>query len=65
MKASEIREMNPDELVDELDVLERKLFDIRTQAVTEKLEDPSLLTKIKRDVARIKTVIRQRQLEQK
>ena len=38
MKASEIREMNPDELVDELERLDRKLFDMRTQAVTEKRE---------------------------
>lgn len=64
MKASEIREMNPDELDDELERMERKLFDIRSQAVTEKLEDPSLLTKTKRDIARVKTIIRQRQLAQ-
>lgn len=57
MKASEIREMNPDELADELESLERRLFDIRTQAVTEKLEDPTQLTKAKRDIARIKTVM--------
>ncbi len=64
MKASEIREMNPDELVDELETLQRKLFDIRTQAVTEKLEDPSQLTKAKRDVARLKTILRERELAQ-
>lgn len=62
MEASEIREKNPDELLDELDSLERKLFDVRTQAVTENLEDPSLLTKTRRDIARIKTVIREREL---
>ena len=64
MKASELREMNPDELVDELESLQRKLFDIRTQAVTEKLEDPSQLTKAKRDIARLKTIIRERELVQ-
>lgn len=64
MKASEIREMNPDELVDELETLQRRLFDIRTQAVTEKLEDPSQLTKARRDVARLKTIIRERELAQ-
>ena len=62
MKASEIREMNPDELVDELANLQRKLFDIRTQAVTEKLEDPTQLTKARRDIARLKTIIREREL---
>ena len=64
MKASEIREMNPDELDDEMERLERKLFDIRSQSVTEKLEDPTLLTKIKHDIARIKTVVRERELAQ-
>ncbi|KPK77408.1 MAG: hypothetical protein AMJ79_03225 [Phycisphaerae bacterium SM23_30] len=62
MKASEIREMNPDELDDELENLQRKFFDIRTQAVTEKLEDPTQLTKVKRDIARLKTILRERQL---
>lgn len=60
MKASEIREMNPDEFEHELEILERRFFDIRTQAVTEKLEDPTQLRKIKRDIARIKTVMRER-----
>ncbi len=62
MKASEVREKNPEELKDELETLERKLFEIRTQAVTEKLEDPTLLTKAKRDIARIKTIMREREL---
>ena len=60
-----IREKNPDELVDELETLERKLFEVRTQAVTENLEDPSLITKTRRDIARIKTVIREHELSQK
>ena len=63
MKAQQIREMNPDELGGELENLERKLFDIRTQAVTEKLEDPSQLNKIKRDIARFRTILRERELE--
>ena len=65
MKASEIREMNPDELEGELERLETQLFEIRTQAVTEKLEDPSQITKLKRDIARVKTILRERELEQK
>jgi len=65
MKAKEIREMNPDELEGELENLEKKLFEIRSQAVTEKLEDPTQLTKTKRDIARIKTVLRERELAPK
>ena len=62
MKTSEIRELSDEELQSELDRLRRRLFDVRSQAVTEKLEDPSLVTKAKRDVARILTVIREREL---
>lgn len=62
MKVTDIREMNPDELTSELDALRTKLYDIRTQAVTEKLEDPSQLSKLRRDIARFKTVIREREL---
>lgn len=65
MKASEIREMRPDEWQGELESLERKLFDLRTRAVTEKLENTHMLRNIKRDIARLKTVIRQSQLEGK
>ena len=42
---------------------QKHLFDLRTQAVTEKLEDPTQLRKTKRAIARIKTVLRQRELE--
>lgn len=65
MKASEIREMNPDELEGELENLQRTLFEVKTQAVTEKLEDPSRLTTIKRDIARLKTILRERELAEK
>lgn len=60
MKIAEIRAFSDDELAVELERLERHSFDIRSQAVTEKLEDPSLLGKAKRDIARIKTIMGQR-----
>ncbi len=62
MKIQEIRELNDEEVQSELSRLQRHLFDLRSQAVTEKLEDPTLLTKTKRDIARLKTVIREREL---
>jgi large subunit ribosomal protein L29 len=64
MKPSEIREMRPDERINELEKLERDLFNLRTRAVTEKLENTHLLKNVKRDIARIKTVIRQSQLKE-
>ncbi len=60
MKVSEIRQMKETELHSELDRLRRHLFDLRSQAVTEKLEDPSLLTKTKRDIARVLTVLHEK-----
>ncbi|MGC4032692.1 MAG: 50S ribosomal protein L29 [Tepidisphaeraceae bacterium] len=44
----------------ELEAKQKHLFDLRSQAVTEKLEDPSQLGKTKKDIARIKTIQRQR-----
>ena len=60
MKIAEIRDLKTDELHSELDRLRRHLFDLRSQAVTEKLQDPTLLTKTKRDIARVFTVMRER-----
>ena len=60
MKIAEIRELKTEELHGELDRLRRRAFDLRSQAVTEKLQDPSLLTRAKRDIARVFTVLRER-----
>ena len=45
MKAQHYREMSPDELEAKLEELERHLFDLRSQAVTEKLENSRAVTK--------------------
>lgn len=52
--------MSDDELAGELTRLRRHVFDLRAQAVTEKLEDSSLITKARRDIARCLTVQRER-----
>ena len=59
MKAQHYREMSHDELEDKLGELERHLFDLRSQAVTEKLENSKAVTNVRRDIARIKTIMRQ------
>ena len=59
MKAQHFREMSQDELEDKLGELERHLFDLRSQAVTEKLENSKAVINVRRDIARIKTIIRQ------
>ncbi|MCC7291777.1 MAG: 50S ribosomal protein L29 [Phycisphaerales bacterium] len=60
MKISAVRETKTEELQAELDRLRRHLFDLRSQAVTEKLENPHNLTHTKRDIARVMTVMRER-----
>ena len=60
MKAQHYREMSQDELDNKLEELERHLFDLRSQAVTEKLENSKAVINVKRDIARIKTIIREK-----
>lgn len=65
MKIKEIREKETSHLEHELTEKQKHLFALRSQAVTEKLENPSEIGKTRKDIARIKTILRQRQLEQK
>ena len=60
MKIKEIAQFSDEELASELGRLRRHVYDLRAQAVTEKLEDPSRITKARRDIARCLTVINQR-----
>ncbi len=59
MKAQHYREMSQDELENTLEELERHLFDLRSQAVTEKLETSKAVINVRRDIARIKTIVRE------
>lgn len=49
--------MSADELQTTLQDLEKRLFDLRSQAVTEKLENSKSIINVRRDIARIKTVL--------
>jgi large subunit ribosomal protein L29 len=59
MKVQHYREMSPDELASTLEELQRRVFDLRSQSVTEKLENSMAVKNVKRDIARIKTVMRE------
>jgi large subunit ribosomal protein L29 len=61
-KPGELREMSEDQLTFTLRETEKELFRLRFQAATEKLDAPSNLRKLRREIARIKTVQRQREL---
>lgn len=60
VKAKQLREMTQDELQSTMEDLERRLFDLRSQSVTEKLEDSKAIINTRRDVARVKTLLRER-----
>ena len=63
MISKEMRERETGQLEHELKDRYKHLFDLRAQAVTEKLEDPSQLKKTRKEIARIRTVLRQREIE--
>jgi large subunit ribosomal protein L29 len=60
MKTKDYREMSKDELDDRLKELQKNLFDLRAQAVTEKLENSKAIRNIRRDIARLKTIIHEK-----
>ena len=64
MKAAEIRNMNAAELETKLTELKKDLFMLRMQHATNHLDNPIKISMVRRDIARVKTVIRQKQLEQ-
>ena len=61
-KASEYRQMSGEQLTHELRQLIEELFRLTVQAATERLDAPSNLRKLRRDIARIKTIQREQEL---
>ena len=57
MKAQDYRGMSSDELEHKLEELKRHLFDLRSQSVSETLEDSKSMRNTKREIARVKTVL--------
>jgi len=62
MKANELRGMSDEQLKLTLSDTEKHLFQLRFQSATDRLETPSEMNKAKKDIARIKTLQRQREL---
>jgi large subunit ribosomal protein L29 len=63
MKADELRGMSDDDLAGSLRDAQKTLFDLRFQSATDRLETPSMMRKARRDIARIKTLQRERELK--
>ncbi|UOO37834.1 50S ribosomal protein L29 [Oscillospiraceae bacterium CM] len=64
MKANEVRKLSASELEEKLSGLKKDLFFLRMQHATNQLDNPVKISQVKKDIARVKTVIRQKQLEQ-
>ena len=62
MKASEIREMTADELNSKLADLKAELFNLRFQLAINQLDNPMRISAVKKDIACVKTVIRENEL---
>jgi large subunit ribosomal protein L29 len=60
MKASELRGKNGEELQKELEGLLRAQFGLRMQVATQQLANTSQLKKVKRDIARVRTIMREK-----
>ena len=64
MKAKEIREMKSDELIVKLNDLKQELFNLRFSHATGQLNNPMQMAACKKDIARIKTILREREAKQ-
>jgi len=64
MKANEVRNMSASELEAKLVELKKDLFFLRMQHATNQLDNPVKISLIKKDIARVQTIIREKQLEQ-
>lgn len=63
MKAKDVHNMTNDELNTKLAGLKEELFNLRFRHATGQLENPNVLKTVKKDIARVKTVIRERELK--
>ena len=63
MELNKIREMTDVELSAELDKMKQELFDLRFQHVTGQLDNPVKMREVKRNIARVKTIIREKELD--
>ena len=62
MELKKMREMTEVELNTELDKMKKELFNLRFQHVTGQLENPVKMRELKKDIARVKTILREKEL---
>ncbi len=62
MKANELRELTSEEITSRIDQLKSELFNLRFQLATGQLENPMRIRQVRKDIARAKTILKQREL---
>ena len=60
MKSADLRDKTPDQLRDELEGLKKEAFNLRFQAATGQLENTSRVREVRRDAARVKTILNEK-----
>ena len=60
MKAADLRDKTPDQLRDELAALKKEAFNLRFQAATGQLENTARMSAVRRDAARVKTILNEK-----
>lgn len=63
LKPTELREKSPDELREEIKRLSEDLFKMRMKSASGQLDKPNLIGGIRRDLARVKTVLREKEMK--
>ena len=64
MKVKEIRDLTTEELNQKEKELKKELFILRFQLATGQLENPKTISQVRKDIARVKTIVRERELSQ-
>lgn len=62
MKIQDIRELSAQELEDKVKNLKQELFNLRFQNATNQLDNPMRIASVKKDIARVKTVLKEKEL---
>ncbi|QSO47996.1 50S ribosomal protein L29 [Alicyclobacillus curvatus] len=62
MKANELRGLSSEEIESRIDQLKDELFNLRFQLATGQLENPMRIRQVRKDIARAKTILKQREL---
>ena len=60
MKANDVRKMSPEELNAKLVELKKDLFNLRFQNATKQIENPLKIVEVRRDIARVQTILREK-----